>query len=86
MTITEAEGGYDATGDTCNSPLQTEQSELGIDWSTLTIVAEPELDGEAIALLDDNKLFEAMGFKETEEKAAEQANEEAAIPVEPMNI
>jgi hypothetical protein len=74
------------SGDTCNSPVQPEQTGFVIDWSTLTIEFESQLDGDAVEPLDEDKLFEAMGFNEADEKAAEKDTEDPAIPVEPMGI
>lgn len=54
----------------------------GIDWSTLTIELEPQLDGGAVKLLHEVKLFEAMGFTEANEKAAEKDIEDPAIGVD----
>jgi hypothetical protein len=45
----------------------------------LTILPEAEQDGETYVLGDEEIVYEAMGFKATDEAAAEAAQEEAAI-------
>ncbi|KAJ1266874.1 hypothetical protein BS78_07G013100, partial [Paspalum vaginatum] len=71
----------DNVADTCSSPNTGDI----IDWDALTIIPEGDLDGDATVLLDEDKLFEAMGFKAAYEKAAE-AMGEVPIPALPNEI
>lgn len=74
------------TGDTCNHAPNVEDSAALVDWSKLAIILDG-LDGDAHALLDEDELFDAMGFKNTDERAAATAiQEEAALPVIPIEI
>ena len=42
-----------------------------VDWAELTILAEPNEDGEAKEVADEDKVYEAMGFKVAEEATRE---------------
>jgi hypothetical protein len=46
----------------------------------LTILAEPNEDGEAKEVTDEDKVYEAMGFKAADERAEEAAREAMPIP------
>ena len=51
-------------GDTHSSPQAAPaQQPPAIDWSTLTILENPDDDGIAAQLVDEDLVFEAMGFK-----------------------
>jgi len=50
-----------------------------VDWETLTILEEPEDDGLAKQLADENKVYEAMGFMEPE-GTTETNREDVHIP------
>jgi hypothetical protein len=55
----------EGTGDTCISPplsMPVEAAEP-VDWAELTILAGPDEDGEAKEAVDEDKVYEAMGFK-----------------------
>ncbi|RLM48430.1 hypothetical protein C2845_PMPSC055917 [Panicum miliaceum] len=66
-------GGVGVTGDTCTSPDNAEPTYGNVDWSTLTSIPEAANDGDMLALVDEDKVFDAMGFKEADERAAAQA-------------
>ena len=51
-----------------------------VDWAELTIVAEPSEDGGAKEVADEDKVYEAMGFKAVDERAEEAAREAVPIP------
>ena len=51
-----------------------------VDWAELTILAEPNEDEEAKEVADEDKVYEAMGFKATDERAEEAAREVVPIP------
>jgi hypothetical protein len=46
----------------------------------LTILAEPNEDGEAKEVVDEDKVYEAMGFKAADARAEEAAREAVPIP------
>lgn len=52
----------------------------------MTIIPDPEKDGEAYVLADEDRVFEAIGFKEADERGEQQAREEAAIPSIPAEL
>ena len=70
----------EGAGDTFKSHDQAEQTFEVVDWTTLTILPDPEQDGEAFVIANEDEVYEAMGFKEVGEIADEVAREEAAIP------
>uniref|UniRef100_A0A0E0KDQ5 Transposase MuDR plant domain-containing protein n=1 Tax=Oryza punctata TaxID=4537 RepID=A0A0E0KDQ5_ORYPU len=70
-------------GDSCNHAPNAEESAILVDWGKLTIILD-SLDGDAHVLLDEDELFDAMGFKAIDERAA--TEEEAALPVIPTEI
>jgi hypothetical protein len=57
-----------------------------IDWDTLIIQPEADKDGEATEIADEDRVFEAMGFKEADERAQQSAEAEYAIPVIPEEM
>lgn len=68
-------------GDTCSTPPEPDQEPLAVvDWSLLTIDDNPDDDGTAAQIVDENKLYEAMGFNVPEETNAGAAREEVPIP------
>ena len=72
----------EGSGDTCSSPppsVPVEEAEE-VDWAELTILAEPNEDGEAKEVADEDKVYEAMGFKAIDERAEEAAREAVPIP------
>jgi len=69
-------------GDTCSSPPPPPppaEQPVAVDWNTLTIQENPDDDGLATQLVDEEQVYEAMGFKEAEEQEA--ARNEVPIPV-----
>ena len=70
----------EGAGDTFSSHDQAEQTFEAVDQSTLTILPDPEQDGEAFVIANEDEVYEAMGFKEADEIADEVAREEDAIP------
>ena len=72
----------EGNGDTCSSPppsVLVEEAEE-VDWAELTILAEPNEDGEAKEVADEDKVYEAMGFNAADERAEEAAREAVPIP------
>jgi hypothetical protein len=78
-------------GDTCTSPPpppapapapfeEPIDDTVPVDWATLTIIGEEDQDGEANAIADEEKVYEAMGFTTVDERAEEAAREEIPIP------
>jgi hypothetical protein len=59
----QGQGEGEGMGGTYTSPESVEP-EIVVDWSTLTIIGEPEEDSEATVIADEDQVFEAMGFKE----------------------
>jgi hypothetical protein len=54
-------------GDTCSSPEQTPTDlPLAVDWDSLTILVQVDDDGTAKEVVDEDKVYEAMRFKESE--------------------
>lgn len=46
---------------------ETRPHYFGIDWSNLTIIPEVEVDGEANVLVDEDPIYEALGWKAVDE-------------------
>ncbi|CAL5036095.1 unnamed protein product [Urochloa decumbens] len=76
----------DLMGDTCSSPDNVEPAYGDVDWSTLTIVPDAKTDGYMLALVDEDEVFEAMGFKAADDKVEEAVAEPYAIPVIPTEL
>jgi len=51
-----------------------------VDWAELTILVEPNEDGEAKEVADEDKVYEAMGFNAVDERAEKAAREAVPIP------
>ena len=69
--------------DTCSSPsLPSEQPVAVVDWSSLTILETPADDGLATQLVDEDKVYEAIGFMEAE--ATEEAADREEVPIPGM--
>ena len=51
-----------------------------VDWAELTILVEPNEDGEAKEVADEDKVYEAMGFKAADERVDEAARKAVPIP------
>ena len=68
-------------GDTCSTPPpRDEQPVAVVDWSILTIQENPKDDGTATQLVDEDQIYEAMGFKEAEAREEEHGTQEVPIP------
>jgi len=101
--VTNAEASYAGTyaegaGDTCTSPpgeipLDQDDEPVPVDWESLTILAEGDQDGDIREIVDEELIYEAMGFKDKDERAEDipipgMSSEvqgdtaEAAIPVD----
>jgi len=81
-----ADGPHNAegVGDTFTSHDDSQLAEFVVDWSTLTIIPEEDQDGEIHTLVDEDVVFEAMGFKAADERA--EAAARAAIPDIPPGV
>lgn len=67
-------------GDTCSSPPpHTEQPIAIVDWNTITIEENPDEDGNATQLVDEDQVYEAMGFKQAKERDEKDQAEELPI-------
>jgi len=64
------QGNVECTDDACSSPEHTKSDDVVIDWSAFTILPEENLDGDATILVDEEQIYEAMGFKATDEGIA----------------
>lgn len=53
-------------GDTCSTPKDARANEH-VDWSTLIILLEADNDGEGNVLVNEDQIYEDMGFKELDE-------------------
>ena len=51
-----------------------------VDWAELTIIVGPNVDGEAKEATDEDKVYEAMGFKAADERAEEATRESVPVP------
>jgi hypothetical protein len=71
----------EGTSDTCSTPpsVPTDVPEP-VDWANLTILPDGNDDGFAKAAVDEDKVYEAMGFKAVDERAEEEAREAVPIP------
>ena len=88
------QGNVECTDDACSSPEHTKSNDVVIDWSAFPILPEENLDGDATVLVDEEQIYEVMGFKATDEGIAgvdgppeippkvEEEMEAAAIPVD----
>jgi hypothetical protein len=75
----------EGAGDTITSQNKFQEAKFVVDWSTLTIIPEDDQNGEAHALVDEDVVFEAIGFKAADERAEEVAKA-ASIPVIPPEL
>jgi hypothetical protein len=51
-------------GDICSSPSPpTEQLVAVVDWTTLIVQENPDDDGTAVQLVNEDQVYDAMGFK-----------------------
>ena len=68
--VTAEQGNVECTDDACSSPEHTKSDDVVIDWSVFTIIPEEDLDGDATVLVDEEQIYEAMGFKAADEGIA----------------
>ena len=71
----------EGTGDTCSTPpsVSADIAEP-VDWANLTILPDDNDDGCVNAAADEDKVYEAMGFKTADERIEEAAREVVPIP------
>ena len=50
-----------------NSHEQSKSDDVIIDWLAYTILPDEDLDGDATVLLDEEQIYETMGFKAAHE-------------------
>ena len=69
-------------GDTCSSPPPSVPADIPepVDWANLIILPDVNNDGDATLAIDEDKVYEAMGFKATDERAEAAAREAIPIP------
>ena len=60
----------ECTDNACSSPEYTRSYGVVIDWSAFTILPEENLDGDATVLVDEEQIYESMGFKAADEEIA----------------
>jgi hypothetical protein len=70
----------EGVGDTCSTPPPpVEQPIAIIDWTTLIIQENPDNDGTATQLVDEDQIYEAMGLNQGEVVNEEDGREEVPI-------
>jgi hypothetical protein len=76
----------EGTGDTCSSSPPSMLADIlePVDWANLIILPDVNDDGDATVAIDEDKVYEAMGFKAADERAEEAARE--AIPIPTMTV
>ena len=65
--VTAEKGNVECTDDACSNLDYTKLDDVVIDWSASPIIPEEDLDGDATVLADKEQIYEAMGFKVTDE-------------------
>ena len=72
----------EGTGDTCSSSPPSVPADIPepVDWANLIILPDVNDDGDATVAVDEDKVYEAMGFKAADERAEEAAREAIPIP------
>jgi len=72
----------EGTGDTCSSLAPSMPADIPepVDWANLIILPDVNDDGDATIAIDEDKVYEAMGFKAADERAEEAAREAIPIP------
>jgi peptide subunit release factor 1 (eRF1) len=68
--VTAEKGNVECIDDACSRPEHTKSDDVVIDWSAFTILPEEKLDGDATVLVDEDQIYEAMGFKAADEGLA----------------
>ena len=75
-----SEPNAEGVGDTFTSPPQPIEEIAPIDWSLLTIITEEEdKDGDVNAIADEEVVYEAMGFRDADERGGEGGTEQIPI-------
>ena len=69
-SVTAEQGNVECTDDACSSPEHTKSDDVVIDWSAFTMLPEENLDRDATILVDEEQIYEAMGFKDVDEGIA----------------
>ena len=76
-----SEPNAEGVGDTFTSPPQPIEEIAPIDWSLLTIITkEEDKNGDVNAIADEEVVYEAMGFRDADERGGEGGTEEIPIP------
>ena len=72
----------EGTGDTCSSPPPSVLADILelVDWDNLIILPDVSDDGDATVAVDEDKVYEAMGFNAADERVEEEAREAILIP------
>jgi len=73
-------------GDTCSTPTPPPEVPVAIDWTTLVIQEKPDDDGTATQLVDEEQIYEAMGFQQAEATQEQGGTEEVPIPAIPPEV
>ena len=68
--VTAEKGNVECIDDACSNLDYTKLDDVVIDWSASPIIPEEDLDGDATVLADKEQIYEAMGFKATDEGIA----------------
>ena len=66
-------------------PAPAEQPIPVVDWSTITILEDPNEDGLAAQLFDEDHVYEAMGFKDTVQTEEEEEATRQEVPIPAMS-
>jgi hypothetical protein len=64
------QGNVECTDDACSNLDHTKSDDVVIDCSAFAILPEEELDGDATVLVDEEQIYEAMGFKAVDDGIA----------------
>jgi hypothetical protein len=72
----------EGTGDTCTSPPSFVPSNIPepVDWANLIIHQDEKDDGDATTAVDEDKVYEAIGFWAADQSADDAAREAIPIP------
>jgi hypothetical protein len=71
--------------DASSSPEHSKSDDKFIDWSDFTFVPDEQLDGDATVLVDEELIYEAMGFRDQDEGIAE-GSKEIPVPEIPPEV
>ena len=72
----------EGTGDACSSPSPSVPPDIPepVNWANLIIQQDESHDGDATAAANEDKVYEAMGFRAADEGAEQAAREAIPIP------